>query len=451
MDTTNVIESNMAGRAVTATRPGQPERRMRMRVLGRPIDLIAIFWSSIVAVLLFLSAVQVFTERPALLRTWDGVLTIALMLAYVAWYIFVLRLRRRRKRAGRVSLDKLSIRWLYPLFAVPLALTAALLALHAAFIPLIYVDIGIVAMGLSWRARILPMALIVLIYLTESGILRPASAAQLGYSLFSFALTVGIVYSIRAILMQRSEREQLIVELQEAHDQLRLSAAREIELAPLRERNRLAREMHDTLGHALVLIAVKIEAAQRLQALDSARATTELEDTKALVRATMADLRSSLAGLRLSALEERPFVAALTEQAAELSRRTGIAIDVTLADAADTLDHPLQEALYRVAQEALANVAKHARAQHAWVALKVRDGAAWLEVSDDGVGLAATPRQTGGTSGASGGHYGILGMRERLEALAGTLTLTAQPAGGTLLRACVPLRAAVARDPAPVA
>jgi signal transduction histidine kinase len=249
---------------------------------------------------------------------------------------------------------------------------------------------------------------------------------------FSLVLTLGLSYSLATLVRQRYQREQLIVELQEAHRRLQLSAAQEADLAALRERNRLAREMHDSLGHALVLIAMKIEAAQRLQAIDPERATAEWEDTKALVRATMADLRNSLAGLRLPALEEQPFCDALATLAEEMGRRTKVAVTTTLDPACATLDRPLQEALYRVAQEGLANVAKHARAQQAWLTLAIRGETAELEVADDGVGLGATLRD-------DSGHYGVLGMRERVEALGGVLTLGPRDGHGTRLRARVPI------------
>lgn len=180
---------------------------------------------------------------------------------------------------------------------------------------------------------------------------------------------------------------------------------------------------------------MKIEAAQRLQAVDPDRAAGEWEDTKALVRSTMADLRNSLAGLRPPALEEQPFCEALAALADEMGRRTGVGVAHAINPDCATLDRPTQEALYRVAQEALTNVAKHARATHAWLTLTMQDGTAALEVADDGIGLDSASRN-------GGGHYGVLGMRERMETLDGVLTLGPRPGGGTCLRARAPLERA---------
>jgi signal transduction histidine kinase len=245
----------------------------------------------------------------------------------------------------------------------------------------------------------------------------------------------GLVYTMVLMRKQNTERDRLFSELEAAHEQLRLASAHEAELAALRERNRLAREMHDSLGHALVLIAIKIEAAQRLQAVAPGRAAQEWEDTKALVRSTMTELRHSLAGLRLPALEERPLRAALLDMTFEVGRTAHVDITSDVSSTADDFDRDTQETIYRVAQEGLANVAKHARAQRAWLTLTVDARCVSLTVADDGIGLAAAPRNTAG-------HYGVRGMRERIEALHGILTLGPRLEGGTVLQAEIPLREA---------
>jgi len=399
------------------------------RVFGWPADLITLFWSVVVAALALLSCTLVITERPGLLRMWNGWATIALTLAYIAWYPYLMRRSQtqhvwtRREAADARINQPLALA-----LAVGLALTAALVILHSEYLPLIYIDVGALMMTLNWRASVLPLAALALLYIVAGDLLH-AGVIGLGFNLFAFAMTVGIVASIRALLRERVAREQVIGELRAAQRQLRLVAAREVELAALRERNRLAREMHDSLGHALTLIAIKIEAAQRLQAVDPARSVQGFEDTKALVRASMSDLRASLEGLRAPALEAQPLGAAL----AGLARRSDVPVATTIAPEADTLDRPLQEALYRVAQEALVNVNKHAQAHHAWLSLTLHNDNALLEIADDGVGLRANAQ-------AASGHYGVVGMRERLAALGGSLTLGPRPGErGALLRATAPV------------
>jgi signal transduction histidine kinase len=249
--------------------------------------------------------------------------------------------------------------------------------------------------------------------------------------LFNISTSAGIIFVLSRLIHARYKRERLLLELSEANRQLRLAALREADLATLRERNRLAREMHDSLGHALVSIAVKLEAVRLLYSVDAARADTELGETTHLVRATMTDLRRSLAGLGPAALEEQPLCHALAELAREMGRRTGVQTTYSIDEDVALLDRGIQETLYRVGQEALTNIAKHAQAQHIMLRLDVRNGMALLEVGDDGVGLGAAPH-----SGSL--RFGVRGMRERVEALGGTLTLGPRTEGGTVVRARIP-------------
>lgn len=403
--------------------------------------VIAGFWLGVVLVMLLLCGIQTYQSQPALARSWNGLATALLMLAYATWFLVSMRLWGRRHGPGQW---RLTWRETYPELLTGLALTVALVLLHHAFIALIYAYIGAMFQRVIWQNSIFSLLVIVPLYLFADGTLASGRPEQIGSDLFTLLVCIGLSYSIGEVQEGQFRDGRRIVELRAAQRQLELAAARDVELAALRERNRLAREMHDSLGHALVLIAIKIEAAQRLQAIDSGRATAELDDTKALVRATMGELRSSLAGLRPPALDGRSFRAVLTELAADLGRRANVDVSTTIADEADALERSVQEALYRVAQEGLANVAKHARARHAALTLALVDSAAWLEVADDGIGLDAAPRP-------DGAHYGIVGMRERVDALGGTLALGQRPGSGTLLRVRIPLKEEIGvRDPDPV-
>jgi signal transduction histidine kinase len=399
----------------------------------RLFSRIALFWCAVMAGLLVVSGIQTASDDPGVLHSWNGLLTGALALAYGAWFLYLLMLRYRWRPS--VS-SRLGRGWIYLLLTVGVALTVALSLLHAEFVGLVFADMGVLVFAVDGWISLLPVAFLGGLFLYLTGAPRSGAVPQIGGELLSLVSIVALVYTLATVMRQRVERDRLIAELQEAHQQLRRTAARDVELAALRERNRLAREMHDSLGHALVLIAIKIEAAQRLQAVDPARAAAEWEATKALVRSTMSDLRSSLAGLRLPALEEQPFRAAVAELAAELERSADVEVVTEIPDEADDLGRDLQEALYRVAQEALANVARHAHARHAWITLSVEGDAAQLMIEDDGVGLDASPR-------SDGAHYGVVGMRERVEGLSGVFTLGPRPGGGTRLRAAVPLKEGV--------
>jgi signal transduction histidine kinase len=386
------------------------------------------FWFAIVISLLVLGVATASTGQPALWHSWRGPAMVLTSLIVLGWYVLLSLIR------GRVGWP-VPRRIIYPYLVAGYGLTALLLWFSGNFVALIFALIGVSAAMLPFRQTIVPVCIAILLYMNSTGLLPLLAHGHVSsdslWSLFSLATSVGITFALTALIRERFEREYLFRELSEAHRRLRLSAAREADMATLRERNRLAREMHDSLGHALVSIAIKLEAAQRLYGVDVARATAEMEETKALVRSTMTDLRHSLQGLRPAALEEQPLDRALVEMAGEMGRRAGVEAGCTVDPRAAQLDRAVQETLYRVTQEALTNVAKHAHAQHVTLSLALRDGSAVLEVCDDGVGLAAE------RAGAAG--YGVRGMRERVEAQGGTLTLRPRPAGGTELQARVPV------------
>jgi signal transduction histidine kinase len=242
-----------------------------------------------------------------------------------------------------------------------------------------------------------------------------------------------IVFSYARHVDQTSrERARLIVELQAAQRTLEVARQRDAELAALRERERLARDLHDSLGHALVALSVQLEAAQRLYAVDPARASAQVDAMKDLVRASMAELRRALEGLRTPGLGDRSLQQALHALSREVGERAGIEIRCQVAEGADALGPAVSEALWRAAQEALTNVEKHAHARHIQVCVELVPHAVTMRISDDGCGLPPD-------AASRSGHYGLRGMRERLEGLGGTLTLHSNGRGGTLVEACLPI------------
>jgi signal transduction histidine kinase len=284
-----------------------------------------------------------------------------------------------------------------------------------------------------------PLAAIMVLGGAGAGLVESVGASSWGdivTFVFFMVLWIGLAVFISILFHERHQRERLIAELRQAKDQLERYAMQAEELAALRERARLAREMHDSLGHALVVVNVKLEAAQRLYAVDARRGDVELETTRALVRETMAELRRSLADLRAALPKQNDLPAALQRLAEEIRARTNLDITCSVAPElrADEgrLAPETTEALWRVAREALTNVERHAAAASAALTLERMNGSLILRVADDGSGVAPADL-------ARTGHYGITGMRERVEALGGTLLVAARPGGGTLVEAHVPV------------
>ncbi len=237
------------------------------------------------------------------------------------------------------------------------------------------------------------------------------------------------------------ERGRLIRELEAAQKELEAARERDAELAALRERERLARDLHDSLGHALVALSVQLEAIQRLYKVDPERASAQVDELKALTRQSMEGLRRSLAGLRAPGLGDEPLSQALRVLSMETGQRAGLKVACHVAEGADHLSPAVAETLWRVAQESLTNVGKHARARQVQIDLQLQPQAVLLRVRDDGVGFPPAAE-------SQPGHYGLRGMRERVEGLGGTLTVNGN-GQGTVVEARLPVIAEPAQLASP--
>jgi PAS domain S-box-containing protein len=199
--------------------------------------------------------------------------------------------------------------------------------------------------------------------------------------------------------------------------------------AALEERQRLARELHDSVSQALYGITLGSDAALTLLERDPTRVAGPLEYVRSLAEAGLAEMRALLFELRPEALENEGLVAALEKQAAALRARHEIEVHTALCDEPDG---PLwvKDALYRIALEALHNTIKHAWAENAGLLLEQEAKGILLEVRDDGIGFDP--------SGSFPGHLGLESMRERAERLGGTLKVESRPGNGTRIRVRVP-------------
>ena len=263
--------------------------------------------------------------------------------------------------------------------------------------------------------------------------------------LLSFYGTTAISLVMQTLIRERYTRNRLLQELAQtntelaiAHQKLAETAAQEQEIAVLRERTRLAREMHDTLGHALVLVTVKLEVAQRLRERDPERCERELEAAQQIVRDSMNNLRTSIANLRSPALEHEPVYRALSNVAHEIARRTGIHVVYDIAPDIDRLPEQVEETLWKVGQEALINIEKHARAKTLTLHLSRHDAQVLMRIEDDGVGIPDSLYTCTGCKSPEG-HYGLSGMRERVESFGGSIQIQAGQERGTVIEVALPL------------
>jgi signal transduction histidine kinase len=195
-------------------------------------------------------------------------------------------------------------------------------------------------------------------------------------------------------------------------------------LATSRERNRLARELHDTLAHSLSGIAVQLEAVKSIWEDDPDKAQTMVTEALETARGGLGEARRAIQALRASSLEDLGLEAALTQLGERTTARSGVAVNVTYADNLGDLDPDVENAVFRIADESLTNVARHSDAAAAAVDVRRRGGQIRLEVTDDGVGFNVNGQ-------VPEGHVGIMGMRERAELVGGSLVVASDPGAGT--------------------
>ena len=218
---------------------------------------------------------------------------------------------------------------------------------------------------------------------------------------------------------QREQNAALAV----ANKRLAQSASTLEQLAASQERNRLARELHDTLAHSLSGVSVQLEAVQALWDVEAATARRILDQALQSTRSGLTEARRALQSLRASPLEDLGLALAVSDLAESVAARANLKLDLNVQNHLDNISPEVEQCVYRVVQEALTNIARHADARSVRVVLTRENGSLMLTVADDGHGF--DPVVVNGT------HYGLRGLRERAEMVGGTLEVDSQPQTGT--------------------
>ena len=287
--------------------------------------------------------------------------------------------------------------------------------------------------------------LLLLVLVSQSVLLLPLPAAavvtaivplvHLGMGWADFArqglglLGAAVFTAVVTELLRREQQAR--GELAEANERLRGYAAQAEELATTRERNRLARDIHDGLGHHLTVVQMQVQAARAVLPTDPARADDVLAKAQTQASEALAEVRRSVATLR-EPRTSPPLRTALEALVAEVSA-AGTPAVLEVVGAERRLPAEAEESLFRSAQEGLTNVRKHAAATCARVSLTYGDdGTVRLAVRDDGRGLPA-PGDDGDRE-----TFGLLGLRERAARLGGRVTVGSTPGAGTELLVEVP-------------
>jgi signal transduction histidine kinase len=234
-------------------------------------------------------------------------------------------------------------------------------------------------------------------------------------------LVVG--YFISRLISQLKQQQ---ASLARANRHLADYAATQEELAVSRERNRIARELHDTLAHSLSALSVQLETAKAYWEIDPVAARQMLDKSLAATRSGLQETRRALKALRASSLDGLGLSLALRQMATETAARANLQLKLSVPEYLPTLSPAVEQCIYRIAQEAIANVAHHANAHRLTVELSC-NGDLLLQISDDGRGF--NPQQV-----EPAGHFGLAGMRERAQLVSGALSITSQPGQGTIVQ-----------------
>jgi signal transduction histidine kinase len=302
-----------------------------------------------------------------------------------------------------------------------------------------------------------PRPMYVAVGLAAIGAISQEGGAQAPLLLHAIILLVALAMDVVLIptfvwLLHERERQveqhqQSLAELGEANRRLEATIAeneglhRQLvtqarEAGVLDERRRMAREIHDTLAQGLTGIITQLQAAEQAAARypgEQPGWQRHVAAATQLARESLTEARRSVDALRPEPLEGCRLSEALGEVAGRWSALNGIPVQVTITGTARPFDPEAEFALLRAAQEALANVARHAGATRVGVTISYMENEVALDVRDDGAGFDPALLDHG-----PGHGFGLVAMRQRIAALSGTVQVESEPGGGTAISACVP-------------
>jgi signal transduction histidine kinase len=366
-------------------------------------------------------------------QTWtDSVETAALVALAAAWVFFMYTRAPEPRRAHSVRM--------IVYFAGLLALASVLMSRQPIFFVFTITGFFHAALLRPWPLMVLGVAATsVLINTIITGFPWPTIE---GWSIYVSiiviqTLAIGLGTVMGEKLAELSEqRRQVVARLEAAlEENARLHAqllAQAREAGVLDERQRMAREIHDTLAQGLTGIITQLEAVDQASGRpkDWQR---HLDNAARLARESLSEARRSVQASRPLSLDSAALPDALTEVAQQWSALNGVSVEVTTTGDRVPLHPEVEVALLRTAQEALNNVAKHAKASRAGLTLSYMGDVVTLDVRDDGVGFEVPPG-----AGNRGAGFGLTAMRQRVSRVAGTLAVESEPGCGTAISARVP-------------
>jgi signal transduction histidine kinase len=297
--------------------------------------------------------------------------------------------------------------------------------------PILFMALALTAWQYHWKQVVwfslgLAAFRLILYYVLPRPTAQPTLPPITALTVQTISLLV-VGYFITSLMRQlRAQHEALA----QANAQLVHYAGTLEQLTISRERNRMARELHDTLAHTLSGLSVQLETVKAYLEVDPVTAQTLLDQSLAVTRSGLQETRRALKSLRASPLDDLGLALAISQLAHSAAERANLKLDLSMPEPLPALSPEVEQCVYRVAQEAIANVAHHANARQLSVALTCETDRVTLLIKDDGRGFDV--RQ-----GEQAGHYGLAGMRERAALIGADLNLESQPGHGTCLQLAI--------------
>jgi len=296
-------------------------------------------------------------------------------------------------------------------------------------IPLLFIPLIMVAWQYNFKAVFLYTIGSTILDVTVLLIMLSESEAVISIiSIIGVILTRNLAFIIVGFLITRmmtAQRQQQL-ELRRANQQLLGYTLTQEQLATSRERNRLARELHDTLAHTLSGLAVQLSAIKSIWQNDSHEAQIKLDDAISTTRSGLNETRRALQALRAEPLENLGLSLALQELAQSAASRCGAELALDIGEFSHEIPSDISQAFYRAAQEGLENIVRHSEATHITLKLKYMNQTLTLQLSDDGLGFNSK------TSDVD--SFGLLGLKERASLIGGDFSIdSGADVGSTLI------------------
>ncbi len=371
------------------------------------------------------AGLSILDSDPAAPDTWT---TLGLTLLAAAWVFLMFTDARRRGRVGRT--------WMRIYFAGLMVIAFALMSIHPIFF--VFVITGFFHAYLLETTPAIFVGVFVTSLVINSGIVIPdaTSAGLWFYGVIvvvqTLAIGFGIVGGERLTELNEQRRKALLDLRLEQERNAGLEAqlvARAHEAGVADERQRMAREIHDTIAQGLIGVVTQLEAAG--SASDPAEQRRRLDTAAGLARESLAEARRSVEALVPRPLEEGGLPEALDQVVTGWSSVNGVPAEMAVTGTPHALHVEVEVTVLRVTQEALANVAKHADASRVGVTLSYMGDVVTIDVRDDGAGIAQG-------NGSTTAGFGLTAMRQRVEALDGVLEVESAPGRGTAVSARLP-------------